>query len=510
MLTHRLKPPLGLTALMAVVVGALGVASCAAIRGVDLDGGGGRNDAASGNGGAGGNTSVILPDAAAPNLDATTIVDADNADVEGACQNLACQQTTCTKGRCRQMACPSGQKTTVTGVVFDPAGRVPLYNVAVFVPNAPLKPMTDGVVCGRCQATITNVVTSALTDVKGQFTLDDVPVGSNIPLVVQVGKWRRAVTIPRVAACTSTALPGAELTRLPRNQQEGDLPRIALTTGGDDALECMLRKIGIDDREFTPETGGGRVNLFAGVSGTDRYVAPLNGGAMFTPVVPWWNNVENLKKYDAVLYSCEGTPNPTNKSAAALQAFQSYTDAGGRVFASHFHNYWLQHAQPPLSTAVTFVSNQTALNELVSDLDVSFPKGGALADWLMNVGASTQRGKLLVRGARNTVSDVDATVAQRWIFSETPRSVQYLTTQTPVGLPADQQCGRVVFSDMHVSTGIQTAMPRDRSLAGPGDPMLGFPFPTGCMSATQSPQELALEFMLFDLSSCIQGVQVVP
>ncbi|HXI55931.1 MAG TPA: carboxypeptidase-like regulatory domain-containing protein, partial [Polyangia bacterium] len=214
MLTHRLKRPLGPTTLMVFVVGALGMGSCAAVRGLNLDGGAGGNGGASGNGGAGGTTSVTLPDAAASNLDATTIADADNADVEGACQNLACQQTTCTKGRCRQMACPSGQKTTVTGVVFDPAGRVPLYNVAVFVPNAPLKPMTDGVVCGRCQATITNVVTSALTDVKGQFTLDDVPVGTNIPLVVQVGKWRRAVTIPRVTACTNTALPGAELTRL--------------------------------------------------------------------------------------------------------------------------------------------------------------------------------------------------------------------------------------------------------------------------------------------------------
>src|SRR6266404_8626488 len=144
MLTHRLRSSPGGTTLFAVVLGALGAASCASIRGIDQDGGAsgaGGNGANSANGGTGGNTSINLSDAAAPNVDAAANVDSDNADVAGACQNLACQQTTCTKGRCRQPACPGGQKTTVTGIVFDPAGRVPIYNVAVFVPNAPLKPL---------------------------------------------------------------------------------------------------------------------------------------------------------------------------------------------------------------------------------------------------------------------------------------------------------------------------------------------------------------------------------
>ena len=492
-----------LTALFAI---ALSAQSCAGETGsLHLDGGG-RGVGETAGSAVGGTIAVNLPDGDAADLG---VVDLGPPEVPGGCQNLVCQQTTCTKGPCQQAACPGDQKTTVSGTVFDPAGRVPLYNVAVFVPNAPLKPLDQGVSCGRCQATIVNAVTATLSDANGQFTLSDVPVGTNIPLVVQVGKWRRAVTIPEVTACSNTALADADLTRLPRNQQEGDLPRIALTTGGDDALECLLRKIGIDDSEFTPESGKGSVNLFAGVNGTDRYLDPLNGGAMFTPVTPWWDSADNLMKYDAILYSCDGTPNPTDKNAAALQAFQAYVDTGGRVFASHYHNYWLKHAQAPLANIATFVTNQIALNELTADVDVSFPKGAVLADWLLNVGASTQRGTLLVRGARNTVSAVDGTLAQRWIFSEATHSLQYLSAQTPVGLPEEQQCGRVVFSDVHVSTGIQTPTPRDRSYPGPGDPMLGFPFPTGCMSPTQSPQELAMEFMLFDLSSCIQGPPVI-
>ena len=34
-------------------------------------------------------------------------------------------------------------------------------------------------------------VASALTDARGEFTMQDVPVGPNIPVVIQTGKWRR-------------------------------------------------------------------------------------------------------------------------------------------------------------------------------------------------------------------------------------------------------------------------------------------------------------------------------
>jgi len=59
-------------------------------------------------------------------------------------------------------------------------------------------------------------------------------------------RWRRQVVVPEIKKCQNNSIP-TELTRLPRNKQEGDIPKIEIASSTYDSEECILRKIGIDE-----------------------------------------------------------------------------------------------------------------------------------------------------------------------------------------------------------------------------------------------------------------------
>jgi hypothetical protein len=140
------------------------------------------------------------------------------------------------------------------------------------------------------------------------------------------------------------------------------------------------------------------------------------------------------------------------------------------------------------------------MSPLATQIDMSFSKGQAFAQWLLNVNASTTLGQLDIVAAQNSCSKVDPTLAQSWISSTNPVGNFYVTINTPVGksgAPLDA-CGRVVFTDLHVSGAVTDSSHDDT------------PFPGGCTSTDITPQEKALEFMLFDLSSCVQKESMPP
>jgi hypothetical protein len=424
-------------------------------------------------------------DTARPDTSTSDRYDADAGPY--ACKNLECYQNKCTTGACQVDPCPNGGTTSVSGVIYDPASINPLYNVIVYVPNAVVEELPTGASCDLCGTVSGEPVTSTLTNAKGEFKLNDVPVTDNIPIVVQVGKWRRQFTIPAPTKCVDTPITDRNLTRLPRNQNEGHLPRIALTTGGAGALECWLRKIGISESEMTPPTGRGRINFYAGEGGTAKYDTSLNNGVSFPAAPTFWSDVSSLKSYDIVLLSCEGSEISTNKSETARQAMLEYTSAGGRVFASHWHNYWLQFGPAPFPGVAQWNAQPDLANPFTAAIDVTFPKGQALAEWLVNVGSSATLGTLTIVDGKNTVRRHVDGISQRWIYSDSPVTAQYVSLNTPVG--EGVHCGRIVMSDIHSSS-------MDLSSATTA-------FPDGCQTTTLNDQERALEFMLFDLSSCL-------
>ena len=194
-----------------------------------------------------------------------------------------------------------------------------------------------------------------------------------------------------------------------------------------------------------------------------------------------------------------------DKPMTARQALYDYASLGGRVFASHWHRVWFSNGPQPVPTVGTWSDRTEPSDPSMGTINTGFPKGQALAQWLVNVGASTTPGQMEINEPRDNIQAVDETLATSWITVQNsnartnPQTVQYLSFNAPLTVPEDQKCGRAVFTDLHVSTTGAT-----------GTDTRGVPFPSGCQQRDLSAQEKAVEFMLFDLSSCVMNDDTPP
>jgi hypothetical protein len=385
--------------------------------------------------------------------------------------------------------------TTIQGKVLDPAALHPLFDALVYIPNDPsdpgLKPFAPGITCDVCGASAAGKpLVTAKTDVSGNFTLSNVPVGPSIPLVVQLGRWRRQLTVDTSKACAPNPLP--KPITMPRTQSEGDIPRIAILTGAVDPVECTLRKMGIADSEFTNLGGSGRINFFlangVGAVGTGGSGARIDGNtptqaALFATKA----GSKVINQYDMVILECEGYRE--DQSAADLAAIHAYANAGGRVFGSDFNDTWYRtngdFAQAADWTPGPYYGG-VAVNPVTIDV-VSNPKGESFSQWLEVVGVSTPGSHTIpsIYPVYNNTGNVVAPT-QQWLSGNS--RPMHFTFNTPVSAPVASQCGRVVYSDWHADAG---GVSHDTV------------FPAEC-SSDMSAQEKILEFMLFDLSSCVQ------
>src|SRR5262249_5024439 len=150
-------------------------------------------------------------------------------------------------------------------------------------------------------------------------------------------------------ACKSNVLTAAQ-THLPRNRTEGNIPRFAIDTGDVDVLQCVLRKMGIQDSEFTDPNivnnlpqAPGRVHVYQALTGDKG-----KGGAVIGTNTPdersLYGSQTTLNSYDVVLFPCTGGRD--DEDAANQNRLINYTNAGGRVFATHFSYVWLYNDAP--------------------------------------------------------------------------------------------------------------------------------------------------------------------
>ena len=358
-------------------------------------------------------------------------------------------------GLCQQqVTCPGGGTTGIEGYVTSPNGVLPVPNAVVYVPNGVVDAFTANVKCETCATASGNPLVTTTTDANGHFLLPNMPVSmaakvTDIPVVVQLGRWRKQFTIT-TTACTNNLVPayGAAVNKtaaLPTRKSEGDIPLTAIATGYVDGLECVFRKMGVDDSEFTHGTGTGRIRLYRDLgegSGTGGACAPGCGAACVdagnaacprsdaltcpagkkhatctqnnhcagnscvnnvcdggcTVACPGGACTNEIDKYDAVLFECVG--GESKKVPLARQNVVNYANKGGRVFATHYSYVWLfSTASPVFASPWDATTNKWAANtaewnatpsagppvvpgSLSAMVDTSFAKGVLFSTWL--------------------------------------------------------------------------------------------------------------------------------
>jgi hypothetical protein len=444
----------------------------------------------------------------------------------------------CLPGLTCNVSCPGGGTTSVTGKVYDPAGKNPVFNVTVYVPAGPLLPLPKGVAVGTdacsCEGLFkSGAITSTRTAVDGTFTLKNVPAGSAVPLVLQIGKWRRSLHV-NVTGCQPNPQPDRSLV-LPGTVAPGsddNMPDFAVSTGSADSLECLFLRMGIPASEYVAGTGSaGHVHVFSGGGTGGAGGAEGRPEANPMPGAPasstsLWSTAGQLMPYDVTLLSCEGG----ETYSANPPALESYLNAGGRVFASHFHYAWFAG---PLATMQSYAApadwgpnlatwvadnGTTGTGPIGGIIDLTlngtskpFAEGVAFQQWLNGVGAlgksGLPMGELSIYMPRyNATVGANNSHSQPWVVADpasgTSGATMQFTFDAPVGAPpapdggAPLYCGRAAFSDLHAA----------------GDPttMDTSPPPAGCAAVDLSPQEKALEFTLFDLSSCVVADSAGP
>jgi hypothetical protein len=360
--------------------------------------------------------------------------------------------------------------------------------------------------CSPCSVAISDYVAAAVTDDDGVFTLENTPMGSNIPLVIQVGKWRRQVTLPNVPRCMTTQVP-ADLTRLPRHQSEGDIPQMAVLTGACDGIACFMRRVGLDAQEFTGPDGNGRLHVYRGVGpGPD-----LSGGGGGTAgdctgrdagACPLWTTAAELQRYDTLFLGCEcGENNQTKPDKTPLH---DWLNLGGTVIAVHDQETWFKNGPADFQNVSGWTSQDaSAPGPFV--VDTSFVNGSIFQSWLEGIGVLSPDGSVPLNPPDVSASMTgNSQLASRWIYDQADDSdagapVEMLSFRTPVGGVRDSgaasyYCGRAVLSDVHVGAG---GAP---SSAG---------VPESCDTGDLSPEEKALEFLLFDQGPCVSSTTVV-
>jgi hypothetical protein len=419
--------------------------------------------------------------------------------------------------------------TVFTGNVYDPGGNVPLPNVYVFLREGAMAALPQGASQDTCSTILTGGPSGGVPAVRVQTGLDgsfslplppSIAMGTSVDIVVQSGRWRK--TLHKTANCmTSTLNDVTGKLKLPSTHDgvDNNIPQFAVVTGAFDTLECFLAKVGVATSEFTAPSGTGRVRMYQGCNGScGPNLAAGNGGPVPEKSSLIGSQTE-LNKNSILLLPCEGgnKGDANYGSDADVARVRNFVNAGGRFFATHLSDKYLYHEKDAGGAEDLYPNtvgwkpgfpdedmfNKFAGGLLAVDANVRTtpPRAQNFRDWLASAAVNGLNGSGRVSfadGKRRSLTI--GPQANGWLPNYNTFGFPYynlehhVTFDTPVG--SANPAGRVVYLSSHVAP---TSLRRS-----------GGDFPSECnLVPALTPSERALEYMLFDLSSCV-GAALPP
>lgn len=429
---------------------------------------------------------------------------------------------------CRGLACgipvcPAGAATTLSGRVTAPSGQQPIPQALVYIPESPgpLTPLPAALGCEACNRPLSDrTVAVTQTGIDGRFTLRGIPAGERIPVVIQKGRFRRRFEVT-IAPCQAQAVigpSGGDTLPLPGSRSDGDLPQMAVAAGDYDAIECVLRELGIAPGEFigadepSATTTGGGVHLYNNQAPGTPTVA---GQA---PLSTLLRDRERLLRYPLVFLNCSGPTYSESllRDPTVLANLRDYLQSGGRLYATDWSYDFLAQV-PELSPFICFEDDLDcairtphgfhsapahggSLNLLSAQVSTDTATTRALSDWIAALPGERPLvpsalpisdllpGWVVVQQTPPTDSSFPTTT---WLTAELtdrlrPPRVRPLTVS--FDYPPQAPCGRALFSSYHT---------RQRSMR------LAFPAYCPATGSGLLPQEHILAFLLFELGACL-------
>lgn len=397
------------------------------------------------------------------------------------------------KGRfCDVPKCPPGTTTEVVGKLYAGNGKDPVPGASVFVPVDNLPEFPPGLGCDLCNDTPPSV-TQAITDFDGSFRLRGTPAGKAFPVVARLGRFQRVVSV-EATACVENTIPtdaGSKGIRFSKKNRELSpqdyIPRIAVVSGDYDQIECVLKRIGIDE-----------LDMYNGRAvGTKNPPAIAEMGTLLA-------DETKLLSYNIVIVNCSDNQYQSLLAAPQVKKnLEKFVRSGGRLYVTDWA-YDVIEQVPEFAPYLCFEPQSIpgpamclAAPEKAMAADSRNYYGGQyrvldkdMEKWLQQMpGVINRNSQVAVDYSFVVVSkasDDPKTKTKVWVdgpasgFGNRPQTVTF----------DYNACGRVHFSTYNTEPdGVVSESAR---------------WPSAC-KADFSPQERLLEYLFFNIASCVQG-----